>query len=281
MNMLLLGENMNEIRKPLPDRICPALSKKNKVCGKPLSAYDAQGCKTHPEGIGTNKDLIIDPLEAVAWLEIENFFKTPEEFKNLFTYTIYSNEYIEDIVISYVPILSIARALSNKISSKLKMSNTILTYCIDRMIKIYALYDEIDWVPTLCNRGKEVVGFTPQHQLVDYCIERIKLMCILSDVEALKFVLKSEYGYVNKYVKDSTKYEILDLDFNKTMVSPGKTKINRGHLPYNQLWHQQIKQNIPIGIAYLDDIFVVIDGYIRGISAMKLKSTSEKFIVMS
>lgn len=278
--MICKEENMSEIKKPIQNNPCPALNKKLKVCGKE-TLYGHKGCKTHPTGIGINKDIIISTQEAHAWLTIENFFISSNEFKNLFKYSTSGENHIETVSIHFIPTLSIARALSEKIAYNLKMDKTILTYCLDRLIKVYALYDIKDWVPELNNSGTSVSGFIPQHRLIQYCIDRIKLMTILDSIEAVKFVLKSEYGYVNKFVKDATNLDLIKLNFSQTIISPGKVKINRGDLPYNKTWHTEIKQNIPIGIVYKDDKFIVIDGYIRGISAMKLNSDSELFILMS
>jgi hypothetical protein len=278
--MICKEENMSEIKKPIPTSPCPALSKKLKVCGKEVP-YGHKGCKNHPTGIGANKDLIISIYEAKAFLIVEDFFITPGEFKRLFKYSIQGDKHIEEVSIHFIPTLSIARALSEKIASSLKIDKTILTYCVDRLIKIFALYEIEDWIPELNNSGTSVNGFIPQHKLIRYCIDKIKEMIILDSIDAVKFVLKYEYGYVNKFVKESTNLDLIKLNFDQTIVSPGKVKINRGDLPYNKIWHTEIKQNIPIGIVYKDEKFVVIDGYIRGISAMKLGSTSESFILMS
>lgn len=274
-------ENMNAIKKPIPINPCPALNKKLKVCGKEV-VYGHKGCKTHPQGVGLNKDVVISMSQAHAWLTIEEFFQTPEEFKNILKYETYrKDKHITDVVVFFVPTLSIARTLTNKIGSSLEIDNTILTYCLDRLFNIFWLYSLDDWVPELNNVGTDVDGFTPQHKYMSYCIDRIKYMTLCNTVDAVKFVLKSEYGYVNKFVKDAENIDLLELKFEDTIVSPGKPKINRGDVPYSKLWHETIKQNVPIGIVYKDDKFVVIDGYIRGISAMRIGSDREFFILMS
>jgi hypothetical protein len=279
-------ENMNESKKPIPNSPCPALNTKLIPCGKQVP-YGHKGCSRHPAGTGAKKDLAISISQATAWLEIDQFFNTPREFKKLFNFETYRNvnsegkEHVTDVVIHFIPTLSIARAISERIAANLEIDKTVLTYCLDRLIKIFRLYEIKDWVPELNNKGTDVDGFIPQHQLIRYCIDRIKLMTLLPTIEAIKFVLKSEYGYVNKFVKDAENYDLVQLEFVNTIISPGKVKINRGDLPYNKTWHEIIKQNIPIGIVYKDEKFVVIDGYIRGISAMKIGSDKEYFILMS
>ncbi len=117
---------MTESKNPIPINPCPALNSKLKVCGKE-TPYGHKGCKTHPQGIGANKETVISIAQAYAWLSLERFFTTPEEFKKLLGYETYkSNEHITDVVVFFVPTLSIARALTNKIGSSLDIDNTIL-----------------------------------------------------------------------------------------------------------------------------------------------------------
>lgn len=170
---------------------------------------------------------------------------------------------IKNYSVSDVEINKIYLDKKNKLKEKFYKLPTVEKYCVDRLLRIYKIYDKnLYSAITSCD---EILGVWFEHEakLID-SIE--KLLNLETDIEKIKFVLSEEYSHLLDTIKCAQRvYEqILDISaINLDVDYLSRHKKDVSLKTYN------FEENVPVGIVgSLDGSYVMIDGYHRFLSLM-------------
>ncbi len=167
---------------------------------------------------------------------------------------------IVDTKIIDINIIEVFEHVKNYCCRKL---STIEEYCVERILRMFKLYDMNNWELSTCNGyyGEEIEGIfiDPKNLAVTIGRHIDEVLKTKSNDEKVKYILELEYGYLLDEFKDKK--------FKKTKVK--KEQLHFGakghHIKLDPLVVEQYK-GYPLFKAICtqkEDVFRIIDGYHR------------------
>lgn len=183
---------------------------------------------------------------------------------------------VESVNIDYISSCLIDVVLKAVKPSKLKIDREILKYCLDRFFRHSGLGNTSNYYVDVCSGyyGEEIGG-------VEYEGDLVSGVCAMihgSSLDALKFVLEEEYGYLLDFLKHTEDCYIIDnVSFNDIEVP------NADH--YIKLDKSLVEKykdcEFPIGVYRKDGYkYRLIDGYHRLKAALCSDKKRCKIIVV-
>jgi len=156
-------------------------------------------------------------------------------------------------------------------------SDSMLEYCIDRILRIRKIYNPDNWEVDVCGGyyGEEICGVSLDSLVFDKVIDDINVLIQSSTTEQVEYILEMEYGYVLDRIK-GLRWEIIDVPVSELAVPNTHYlgKVSQDEEIYSD------GSKIPIGIYTLESgKYVLVDGYHRYIEYVKKRNGSHAKIV--
>jgi hypothetical protein len=157
------------------------------------------------------------------------------------------------------------------------MSNEILIYCIDRIIRLAKINeDSFDANVQQYYYGEEIMGIYLNEETNKYVYDNISKLKSMSNVDRIKFVLNLEYLYLLDLFKDVTETQIKEIDVSKIIFNEDYVKrVDISKEQYDE------KFNLPRAILLkVNDCYRLIDGYHRVMKAKSMNHTKIKAVIV-
>ena len=93
--------------------------------------------------------------------------------------------------------------------------DTFLSYCVDRLLRIYKTYDKDNWEITTRRGyyGDEIDNIFLDTEIFNKIIKDIIVLCKIDQSKRIEYVLEKEYGFILDELKDK-KFELKKVPFN-------------------------------------------------------------------
>lgn len=158
--------------------------------------------------------------------------------------------------------------------------DVITTYCIDRILRVWELYDTSNWEVKVGGGyyGEEVYGVSLNQNVIDSICTSLKEIEPLSDIDKVKKCLQYEYGYVLPIIETAQTAKICTLKMEeiKLFNDTYSKKISKKSISYYELYDLPRAVCIKVG-----DKYQVVDGYHRALAAQTNGNKEITIIVLS
>jgi hypothetical protein len=152
---------------------------------------------------------------------------------------------------------------------------SIYHYCIERLLTLHKIYDVNAWEISVAYGyyGQEVnaVEFVNSNALLD----DVKQIVEASDIDAIKFILNKEYGYLLPVIEDCTQATIETINLNTIYKN-----VNSYHKRVVDC-EFYMERTLPMSIVIGEDTYNIIDGWHRYIAKLANNTKKHQVIKLS
>ncbi len=169
-----------------------------------------------------------------------------------------------------------------------KISNDLVKYCIDRIVRIQNISPEnFNAQINGSYYGEEIDAIYLDHSVCSKLYKKIFKLKKLADIDKIKYLLELEYGYILDSIKNLKHYNIKEIDMSTIKKSDHYTKkiLEKDLNNYDEVY------KLPRGIfidktdycprQYNEFNYKLIDGYHRLLSAEQMGMKTIVGIVLS